>query len=159
MKASLTMSHIADETHASTISPLLWRVMLVNFLIVVLGGGILAFFLINGAANPTREHLVLLNQTAQGDVTAPFTLELTNGKAFALTCNIQTLNFRIRDDGYFSVDNGQPDWRQFHHILRGDNALHLHVDESGRFIFRINHEIALHGDIESPSCHYAIIEN
>lgn len=159
MKASLSMSHTPDETHASTISPLLWRVMQVNFFIIFIGGVIVALLLINGAADPTREQLISLNHPARGDVTAPFTLELTGETAFALTCDIQTLNFRIRDDGYFSVDADQPDWRQFHHILRGDNALYLHVDESGRFTFRINHEIAAHGEIQFPNCHYAVIEN
>jgi hypothetical protein len=139
-----------------TVSPTFWRILLISLLLVILIGVAFTLMLATGLADPPRGAYILLDQFPDGDARTPFTLELENTNHFRLTCASQILVFRVRDDGYFSVDTGSAEWRGFHHIERGANTLYLHVDAQNRAVFRINRETAWTGHAASSSCQWHV---
>ena len=151
-----------------------WWLAVSTLMVSVFSGGLLAFILASGYANPPREQHLILElseprmQTREADnldfsridtlPVTPFTVEVSatfTGRAewgiwLGETDSeiVPQWRFLIDDEGYVSAGlrNGL-EWRQFIHADPDTNRLYLHVNTDHQVTFRINAEIAWEGQI------------
>jgi hypothetical protein len=150
--------------------PARWRLALLAFAVLLVGGVALVVALALGAADPPCMRVAAIDVETAGwsdsvrdgdstyytsdDVlpTPPFTIAV-NGRSSAVATwgiwlDTQGKRFAalITRDGYLSTDSGVT-WREFPHIRRDDNTLCVHVAD-GEMTLYVNNEVAWRDNLE-----------
>ncbi len=165
---------------SDVVPPRQWRQAVLLLLLVITGGGALAIMLALGLADPPRAGPLVWETTsmdvgwplvkdlggsprlwlkrARAETRSlPFTIEIeanvlnTGSSAWGLWIETR------RDDALFLVGYGDYisvgsslDWRNFIHVQPEINHLYLNVEPDGMTTFRVNGEVAWHGQLDFP---------
>lgn len=175
----MTRAYDQAENASTDTPPARWRLVLLAWAVLLVGGAALVAALALGVADPPcmRASVVDVDAAAWSDNVheddstyygatamlspAPFTLALRRGStdaAWGIWIDTTDARFAalVTGDGYLSVDDGGT-WREFPHIRREVNTLCLAVRREESTLY-VNNEVAWRGAIRVGSGEWGYVE-